>query len=265
MERYARQMLLPEIGGAGQERLSAAAVAVVGAGGLGCPVLQYLAAAGVGRLTVIDGDRVQRDNLQRQVLFGEAALGRNKARAAVERLRDLNPDIRYQTVGEFLQPGSAVEILNGHDLVIDATDNFAARYLINDVCVGLGIPFLIGALDRFQGQVALCNHKGGPGYRCLFPEIPTAETAPSCGEQGILGSVAGMVGLVQANEALKLLLGLETPLSGALWVWDARTLQSQTIRFDLREEQRALALENFKRLPRVDYHGHCAPSWEWTA
>ncbi len=265
MERYARQMILPEIGSAGQEKLAAARVAVVGAGGLGCPVLQYLAAAGVGELTIIDGDRVQKSNLHRQILFGTSSLGQNKARAAAARLKDLNGEIQCRAVDGFLLPGMAVETLRGHDLVIDATDNFATRYLINDVCVGLGLPFIIGALDRFQGQMALCNHNGGASYRCLFPDRPTAETAPSCGEQGILGSVAGMVGLAQANEALKYLLGLNCSTDGRLWFIDALTLQSQTIRFKADEKQLALARENFKRLPDVDYSLECGGSLEWTA
>ena len=262
-ERYHRHMLLPEIGRAGQEKLSAAKVAVVGMGGLGSPAVQYLAAAGAGQLTLIDGDRVHISNLPRQILFNETHIGQNKALAAAERLFEQNPEVRCIAYDTYLTPENAVELLTGHDLVIDGSDNFPTRYLINDVCMGLDIPFIFGALDRFQAQVMLCNLNGGSDYRCLFPHMPEPDTAPSCAETGMLNTVAGLAALTQAHLALLYLSGMEVP-AGQLWLADLRTLSTTLISIPMRKDQRRIARHNFQRLPDVSYDFTCDAQLEWT-
>jgi adenylyltransferase/sulfurtransferase len=215
LERYARQLVLREVGPAGQRRLRSASVAVVGAGGLGSPALLYLAAAGVGRLTVIDDDRVSLDNLQRQVLHGSADVGEPKTHSALRRLDALNPDVRVRTVERRLDAGNALALLRGHDVVLDGSDNFPTKFAVNDACVELGVAAVIGGILRFEGQVVTVP-PGAPCYRCLFRDEPPPGQVPTCSAAGVLGPVAGVVGSLQAAEALRLLLGAGAPQSGRL-------------------------------------------------
>lgn len=218
--RYARHLTLPEVGEAGQRRLKAARVLVVGAGGLGSPAALYLAAAGVGCLGIADFDVVETSNLQRQVLHGTAALGRPKVDSAAARLRDVNPTIRVQPHPIRLDRASAPELVAQYDIVVDGSDNFATRYLLNDVCALLGRPYVYGAIYRFEGQVAVFWAGHGPCYRCLFQEPPPPDLVPTCAQGGVLGVLPGIVGSWQALEALKLLLGIGQPLLGRLAIFD---------------------------------------------
>lgn len=224
-ERYDRHLRLPEVGLAGQRRLLASKVLMVGAGGLGSPAALYLAAAGVGTLTLVDDDRVERSNLQRQVLHGDDDVGRAKVLSAAKRLHALNPTVQVHAVAERLGLDNARDLLAGHDLVIDGADNFATRYLVNAACIDLGIPWVYGAVERFRGQVSVFVPGQGPCYRCLFPEPPPPEFAPNCAEAGVLGVLPGVIGLLQATEAIKHLLGLGQPLHGVLLNYDALSMR----------------------------------------
>ena len=230
--RYSRHLLLPEIGTVGQQRLKAARVLVVGCGGLGCPVLQYLAAAGVGTLGLLDSDRVDDSNLQRQVLYATADVGRPKAVAAAEKLRAQNPFIELRSHQLHLSAANALALFADYDLVVDCSDNFATRYLVNDACVVLGKPLVFGAIFKFEGQVSVFNYRGGPTYRCLYPQPPAPGEAPSCAEIGVLGVLPGLVGTMQATEALKIILALGEVLSGRLLLVDALAMCFQTMRFN---------------------------------
>ncbi|WP_343036635.1 molybdopterin-synthase adenylyltransferase MoeB [Flexivirga aerilata] len=219
--RYARHLLLPELGMTGQDRLGRARVIVVGAGGLAAPVLSYLAAAGVGRLTVIDDDAVDLSNLQRQVIHRTEDVGVSKVESAVRAVHDLNPDIEIVGVPERLTADNALPLFAEHDLVVDATDNFATRYLVGDACVLLGLPLVWGSIHRFDGQVTVWSYDEGPCYRCVFPQPPPAGAVPSCAEAGVLGALPGVVGAMQATEAVKVLLRMGEPLAGRLMLYDA--------------------------------------------
>ena len=222
-ERYARQLRLPQVGEAGQAKLAAARVALLGAGGLGAPAALYLAAAGVGQLTVIDDDRVERSNLHRQVIHADARVGMAKTESARLALNALNPRVRIETRTERLRADNVERLLDGHDLVIDGADNFPARYLLAAATRRLRLPMVYGAVERFTGQVSVFDPRrdDSPCYRCLFPEPPSAAEAPNCSEAGVLGVLPGIVGLLQATEALKLLLGLGESLVGRLLSFDA--------------------------------------------
>ncbi len=220
LRRYSRHLLIPDVGLAGQERLMRARVLIVGAGGLGAPVLQYLAAAGVGRLGVVDDDVVDETNLQRQVIFATADIGRHKAAVAAERLLALNPQIAVDPIVARFDATNARELVRLYDVVVDATDTFTSRYLINDACRLEGKPDVYGAIFRFDGQVSVFA-PGGPCYRCIFSEPPPEGSVPTCAEGGVLGVLAGLVGTWQANEALKLILKIGRPLIGRLVVIDA--------------------------------------------
>ncbi|NID05783.1 molybdopterin-synthase adenylyltransferase MoeB [Luteibacter jiangsuensis] len=222
-ERYARQLLLPQVGETGQAKLAAARVAVIGAGGLGSPALLYLAAAGVGHITLIDDDRVERSNLHRQVIHADARVGLGKAESARMTLAALNPRVRLTPVPERLCAENVETLLREHDIVIDGADNFATRYLLAAATRRLGMPVVYAAIERFTGQASVFDPRrdDSPCYRCLFPEPPSAADAPNCSEAGVLGVLPGLVGLVQATEALKLLLGIGEPLVGRLLTYDA--------------------------------------------
>lgn len=220
LNRYQRHLNLPGFGPEGQQRLLNAAVLVVGAGGLGVPVLQYLCAMGVGRLGIVDGDHVQLGNLQRQVLYRMADIGALKAECAAAQLRQLNPDIKIDVVPQMLDTENALPLIAGYDLVIDATDAFSARYLINDACVILGKPWVFGAVHQYEGQLGVFNFNGGPTYRCLFPNQPRAEEIPDCDLGGVLGVIPGIVGSRQALEAVKILCGIGNSLSGVVLTMD---------------------------------------------
>jgi sulfur-carrier protein adenylyltransferase/sulfurtransferase len=223
LERYARHLAIPEIGEAGQKRLADSHVLIVGAGGLGSPAALYLAAAGVGCLTIIDADRVERSNLQRQILHSDHLIGHLKTESAAQRLHALNPEIEIRTVSSRLGDDNADRLVAAADLVVDGSDNFPTRYLLNDVCIRHRKPLVYGAVMRFSGQVAVFDAGDGrsPCYRCLFPEPPRPEDAPNCAEAGVLGVMPGVIGCLQATEALKLLLDLGEPLRSRLLIFDA--------------------------------------------
>jgi len=220
LDRYARQVVLGDVGPAGQQALLDGSVLVVGAGGLGAPVIQYLAAAGVGTLGVVDGDAVERSNLQRQVIHGDADVGRPKVESARDFVADLNPDVTVETHATDLDGENATDLVADYDVVVDATDNFRARFLVNDACTLAGVPFTHGAVFKFEGQVTTFTGEG-PCYRCLFPEAPPEGAVPNCAEAGVLGVVPGTIGTVQATEAIKLLLGAGESLDGRLLCYDA--------------------------------------------
>jgi len=219
--RYSRHLLIPEVGMEGQRKLKAAAVLVIGTGGLGSPVALYLAAAGVGRLGLVDFDIVDRTNLQRQIIHGTATVGVLKVESARQRLLDLNPDIRVDIYNEAFTSQNARQIAADYDIIIDGTDNFATRYLTNDLCVLTGKPNVYGSIFRFDGQVSVFDARYGPCYRCLFPEPPPPGLVPSCAEGGVLGILPGTIGTLQATEALKLILGIGTPMIGKLLLYNA--------------------------------------------
>src|SRR5512140_2827487 len=206
LRRYARHLALPQVGLEGQERLKASSVLVVGLGGLGSPVALYLAAAGVGRLGLVDPDRVDESNLQRQVLHGTSSVGLPKVESARTRLHDLNPLVDVQAHDKRLTTANAVELISAYDVVVDGTDQFAARYLINDACVITARPLVHGSVHRFEGQVSVFALPGGPCYRCLFPEPPAPGTVPTCEEGGVLGVLPGIIGSIQAAETIKLIV-----------------------------------------------------------
>jgi adenylyltransferase/sulfurtransferase len=230
LRRYSRHLLIPEVGLAGQEKLAAARVLVVGAGGLGSPILAYLAAAGVGRIGIVDDDAVDVTNLQRQILYATGDVGAPKAATAAARLHALNPQIAIDAFPVRLDASNAREIVRLYDVVVDGTDTFASRYLINDACVLEGKPDVYGSIFRFDGQVSVFGTPGGPCYRCLYPEAPPAELVPNCAEGGVLGVLAGMVGTWQASEALKLVLGIGKPLAGRLVLIDALDARVREVR-----------------------------------
>ena len=253
--RYARHLALPGVGLDGQRRLKAARVLIVGAGGLGCPVALYLAAAGVGTIGLVDNDVVDVTNLQRQVLYGTASVGQSKLEAARDRLLDLNPDISVVLHAEWLTSHNALQIAGGYDVVIDGTDNFATRYLVNDTCVLLGTPNVHGSIFQFEGQVSVFATPGGPCYRCLYPEPPPPGSVPNCADGGVLGVLPGMVGTLQAVEALKLILGIGTTLAGRLLMVDALSMESRTVQFDRDPQCPACGLRTITHL--IDYDEFC--------
>jgi adenylyltransferase/sulfurtransferase len=228
--RYARHLTLPDVGRAGQERLKAARVLVIGAGGLGSPAALYLAAAGVGTLGLVDFDRVDLTNLQRQILHGTASVGRPKVESGAARLADLNPHVRVVPVESRISAANARSLLADYDVIVDGTDNFPTRYLVNDVCVWLGKPLIYGSIFRFEGQVSLFDAAKGPCYRCLYAEPPPPELVPSCAEGGVLGVLPGVVGSLQALEAIKWILGVGESLLGRLLVFDAMRLRFRELR-----------------------------------
>ena len=233
-ERYSRHLRLPEVGLEGQQRLAAARVLVIGAGGLGSPAAFYLAAAGVGHLRIADDDVVERSNLQRQILHTDASIGTAKVASAAATLSALNPRTRIEAIEERVTSANIERLLEGVDVVLDGADNFPVRYLLNDACVKLGKPLVYGAVHRFEGQVSVFDAgraRGAlPCYRCLFPEPPAAADAPNCSEAGVLGVLPGVVGMLQATEAIKLLLGIGTPLAGRLLHFDALAMRFRETR-----------------------------------
>ena len=233
-ERYSRHLRLPDVGLAGQKTLEAARVLMVGAGGLGSPAAYYLAAAGIGTLRIADDDVVDRSNLQRQILHTDARIGMDKVESAALALSALNPRTRIEAVRERITSENVERILDGIDVVVDGADNFPARYLLNDACVKLGKPLVYGAVHRFEGQASVFDagrHRGvAPCYRCLFPEPPPPESAPNCAEAGVLGVLPGVIGLLQATEAIKLLLGIGEPLRGRLLQFDSLAMRFRETR-----------------------------------
>ena len=248
-DRYSRHFVLPGFGAEGQARLKAASVGVIGAGGLGAPVLSYLAAAGVGRISVFDNDVVSLSNLQRQILFTTQDTGKSKAECAKRFLLALNPEINVEEHTVRLNAQNALDLLRSFDVVVDATDNFPTRYLINDACAILGKPWVYGSIFRYEGQVAVFNHQGGPNYRDLYPEPPKPGSVPDCEEGGVLGVLPGIIGSIQANEVIKLIAGLGDVLSGRLFVLDSLTLESRLISLP---KSQGIAIKNL-----IDYEQFC--------
>ena len=230
LTRYSRHLLIPEVGEAGQQKLLDAKVLMLGAGGLGSPCAFYLAAAGIGTLGIIDNDVVDRSNLQRQILHTEDSVGTPKVESARQRLLALNPDVNVVAYNERLNKDNVLDIFSGYDVVVDGGDNFPTRYLVNDACVHLGIPNVTGSVFRFEGQVTVIKPKHGPCYRCLYPEPPPAEFAPSCQEAGVLGVLPGTMGLLQATEVIKVILGIGKPLIGRLMLYDALAQKFRELR-----------------------------------
>jgi adenylyltransferase/sulfurtransferase len=228
--RYSRHLLIPEVGLEGQRKLKQSSILVIGTGGLGSPVALYLAAAGIGRIGLVDYDVVDFSNLQRQVIHGTAGLGALKVESARSRMLDLNPDIQVEVYNEPFTSQNAMRIAADYDIIIDGTDNFPTRYLTNDVCVLLGKPNVYGSIFRFDGQVSVFDARRGPCYRCLFPEPPPPGLVPSCAEGGVLGVLPGTIGTLQATEALKLLLGIGQPLIGSLLLFNALDMSFEFVK-----------------------------------
>jgi molybdopterin/thiamine biosynthesis adenylyltransferase/rhodanese-related sulfurtransferase len=254
--RYSRHVLLPQVGEDGQRALKASRVLLVGAGGLGSPVALYLAAAGVGTLGLVDFDSVDLSNLQRQILHGSAAVGSSKIDSARDRLRDINPNVDVEAYETRFASGNALEIARGYDLIVDGTDNFATRYLVNDTSVLLGIPNVYGSVYRFEGQASVFGTPSGPCYRCLFREPPPPHLVPSCAEAGVLGVVPGLVGTIQATEAIKMLLGLGDALVGRLLTIDVMTMAFRTI--EIRRDPECPACGTREITELIDYDEFCA-------
>ncbi|MCL6217477.1 molybdopterin-synthase adenylyltransferase MoeB [Zunongwangia pacifica] len=232
-ERYTRQTRLQGFGEAGQKKLAEARVLVIGAGGLGVPVLQYLSGMGVGTIGIVDNDVVDISNLQRQILYAENDLGQPKVDVAKQKLEALNSEIEIITFPTFISTENALEIIANFDVIVDASDNFPTRYLVNDACVILKKPLIYGALHAFEGQVSVFNFNGGPTYRCLFPEMPNPEEIPDCNENGVLGIIPGIIGSLQALEAVKVITGIGETLSGKLLLFDGLHQSQQKIKFGL--------------------------------
>lgn len=229
-QRYARHLVLPEVGAEGQEKLKASSILVVGAGGLGSPVALYLAAAGIGRIGIVDFDRVEFSNLQRQIIHGTDDIGRSKVTSAAESLASINPTIHVECHEQPLSSGNAMSIVASYDIVIDGTDNFATRYLVNDVCVLSGKPNCYGSIFRFEGQASVFGLPGGPCYRCLYPQPPDPGLVPNCAEGGVLGVLPGIVGTIQATEAIKLILQRGQSLTGRLLLFDALEMKFRELK-----------------------------------
>ena len=253
--RYSRHILLPQVGEEGQRALKQSRVLLVGAGGLGSPVALYLAAAGVGTLGLVDFDVVDLSNLQRQILHGSAGIGSPKIDSARDRLRDINPNVRVEAYATRFTSGNALDIARGYDLIVDGTDNFATRYLVNDTSVLLRIPNVYGSVYRFEGQASVFGAPNGPCYRCLFREPPPPNLIPSCAEAGVLGVVPGLVGTIQATEAIKLLLGIGDTLVGKLLLIDAMTMAFRTL--EIRPDPECPACGTREITQLMDYDELC--------
>lgn len=261
MSRYNRHIILSDVGQHGQDKLSMAKVLVVGAGGLGCPILQYLAAAGIGKLGIIDFDNVDISNLQRQILFGTESLGTNKANAAKKRLEDLNPTIHIEAIERRLTSENALEMFKKYDIIVDGTDNFATRYLVNDAAILTNKPFVYGAIYKFEGQVSVFNYKNGPSYRCLFPNLPKEGSVANCSEVGVLGVLPGIIGTMMANEVIKIILEFEHVLSGKLLCYNSRTTEMTTLKINNNQNEIAKVKEN-PELIKVNQEDSCDISVE---
>lgn len=256
VKRYSRHLIMPEVGMAGQKKLKAASVLLIGTGGLGSPLALYLAAAGVGRIGLVDYDVVDHSNLQRQVIHGTSSVGKLKIESAAERLRDVNPHIQIDTYNVLLTSENAMELFAPYDIIVDGTDNFPTRYLVNDACVLLGKPNVYGSIFRFEGQASIFYAKEGPCYRCLFPEPPPPGLVPSCAEGGVLGVLPGTIGAIQATETIKLILGAGENLVGRLLLYDALHMNFDFVK--LRKNPRCpVCGENPTVTELIDYELFC--------
>ena len=254
--RYSRHLTLPDVGLEGQAKLLGARVALIGAGGLGSPAALYLAAAGVGTLGLVDFDLVDRSNLQRQILHGTAAIGTPKIDSARAHLRDVNPHVHVETFGQKLTSGNALEIIREYDIVVDGSDNFPTRYLVNDACVLLGKPDVYGSVFRFDGQVSVFHAKEGPCYRCLYAEPPPPDLVPSCADGGVLGVLPGIIGSLQALEAIKLIVGFGASLIGRLVLFDGRRTQFRELALQ-RDPDCPVCGEHPTVTELIDYEAFC--------
>jgi adenylyltransferase/sulfurtransferase len=255
LQRYARQIRLPEIGVAGQEKLRAARVLVVGTGGLGSPVAMYLAAAGVGTLGLVDFDVVDASNLHRQLVHGTADVGRPKVESARDRLADINPHVQVQVHAMALSSSNALDILRGYDIVVDASDNFPTRYLVNDAGVIVGVPVVYGSVERFEGQASLFATADGPCYRCLFREPPPPGLVPTCAEAGVFGVLPGLIGMIQATEVVKWITGVGETLTGRLLLVDAGRMRFRTI--EVRPDPACPVCGTREQTTLIDYEAFC--------
>ena len=260
LTRYSRHLILPGVGADGQRRLKRARVLIIGAGGLGSPIAMYLAAAGVGHLGIVDSDVVDRTNLQRQILHGTSDIGRRKTESAAERLTEINPNVEVTRFDVTLTSHNALGIMADYDIIVDGTDNFPTRYLVSDACVILGKPNVHGSIIRFEGQASVFSHEAGPCYRCLFREPPPPGLVPNCAEGGVFGVVPGIVGSIQATEAIKLALGLTDTLSGRLLLIDVMRMRFRTITIQRDPSCPACGTREITEL--IDYDEFCgvAPS-----
>jgi adenylyltransferase/sulfurtransferase len=254
--RYSRHLIMPEVGMSGQKKLKAASILLIGAGGLGSPLGLYLAAAGVGRIGLVDFDAVDYSNLQRQVLHGTSAVGKPKLHSAAERLKDINPDVKLDLYETRLTSANAMQIVEPYDIVIDGTDNFPTRYLVNDACVLLKKPNVYGSIFRFDGQASVFYPPHGPCYRCLYPEPPPPGEVPSCAEGGVLGILPGVIGVIQATEGVKLILGQGAPLIGRLLLYDALAMTFQE--FKVRRNPKCPICGDHPTITKlIDYEQFC--------
>lgn len=256
INRYSRHIILPEVGPKGQEKLKNASVLLIGAGGLGSPMALYLAAAGVGRIGIVDFDVIDDSNLQRQVLYGKSQVGKSKLKMAKERLEDLNPYITIEIHETRLESSNAIPLFEKYDIVADGTDNFATRYLVNDACVLTNTPNVYGSIFRFEGQISVFHHNDGPCYRCLYAEPPPPGLVPSCAEGGVLGVLPGVIGTLQANEVVKLIIGIGEPASGRLIIYDALKLKFRELK--LRKDPNCpICSDNPTITALIDYEEFC--------
>src|SRR5687768_7709163 len=254
--RYSRHLIMPEVALDGQKKLKAARVLTIGAGGLGSPLALYLAAAGIGTIGIVDFDVVDESNLQRQIIHGTSDLGRPKLESARDRIEDINPNVKVETFGEPLSSENALEIFEDFDVIVDGTDNFPTRYLVNDASVLTGKPNVYGSIFRFEGQASVFYAEEGPCYRCLYPEPPPPGLVPSCAEGGVLGVLPGIVGTIQANEVIKVILGAEGILLNRLLLFDAWNLKFRELK--LRKDPGcALCGENATIKELIDYDVFC--------
>lgn len=252
-QQYNRHLILDEIGELGQLKLKKAKVLVIGAGGLGCPILQYLTAAGVGTIGIIDHDKIEQSNLQRQVLYSHDDIGDFKAEVAANKLSDLNPYVNFEIYLQRLNNEIAVDLFLKYDVIVDGSDNFPTRYLVNDAAILTNKPVVFGSIFKFEGQVSVFNYNNGPSYRCLYPNPPKSEDVPNCSEIGVLGVLPGIIGSLQANEVLKLVLGIGEILSGKLLTYNALNMQQLILSFEKNEDVKITHLEN-------DYEFFCGLS-----
>jgi adenylyltransferase/sulfurtransferase len=256
VRRYSRHLIIPDVAMAGQKRLKNSKVLAIGAGGLGSPTLMYLAAAGVGTLGIIDFDVVDESNLQRQIIHGQSDIGRSKAESARNSILEINPLITVNLHEERLDSSNVMDIFSQYDLIVDGTDNFATRYLVNDACVLLGKPYVWGSIYRFDGQASVFWAEHGPCYRCLYPEPPPPGMVPSCAEGGVLGVLCGTIGALQTNEAIKLLTGIGEPLLGSLMVYDALEMEFRKIKVR-KDPNCAVCGEHPTVTELIDYEAFC--------
>lgn len=256
VSRYSRHLILPEISIEGQQKLKKSRVLIVGAGGLGSPVAYYLAASGVGTIGLLDFDTVDDSNLQRQILHGTRDIGRPKVASGADKIKAINPKIKIITFNTKLTSANAADILQDFDVIVDGADNFQTRYLVNDTCVLLGKPYVYGSVFRLEGQVSVFNAYGGPCYRCLYPEPPPVGLVPSCAEGGIISALPGIIGSIQANETLKLLLGGGSPLVGRLLVFDSWNMKFKELKI-AKDRDCPLCGENPRVTELIDYEEFC--------